>query len=95
MTPVLAILHFIGFLSIFAAVATVLVLAAFLIAVPAILNHVSNRLVAILGVIWSVSEKTQGLDTLIEAINVDLDAARSSLEGRVNRIVERTQEPVS
>ena len=72
----------------------VLVVAAYLIAIVLILQHVSNQLVVILGAIWGISEKTRGIGPVIEGVNSELQAGQRALEEAVRRLEERTGQGV-
>ncbi len=58
----------------------VVVLASYLIKVALILRHVVMRLETILDAVVAVSEESAPIGQVATAINVDLDAARTSLE---------------
>ena len=79
----LAALDAVGYYTLFAVAATVVVLAGYLTWIALILNHVTRRLVTVLGAIRGISEKSEPIGALIEGVNAELEAGRSSLEQSV------------
>lgn len=76
----LAALDAVGYYTLLPVAATVVVLAGYLIWIARILGHVANRLVTVLGAIRGISEKSEPIGALIEGVNAELEAGRSSFE---------------
>ncbi len=91
---VLAALDAVGYYTLLAVAATVVVLAGYLTWIAWILSRVTNRLVTVLGAIRGISEKSAPIGALIEGINAELEAGRGSFE-RSAAALERPAEPIA
>lgn len=72
--PVVAVVTLIG------VALLVAVLAAYLIRIALILQHIVGRLNTILGAVAAVSDESAPIGQVANAINADLDAGRKALE---------------
>ena len=79
----LAAIDAVGYYTLLAVAATVVVLAGYLTAIALILKHVTGRLVTVLAAIRGISEKSEPIGALIGGINAELEAGRASLEQSV------------
>ena len=66
--------------TIVAVAVTVLVLAAYLIALALVLRRVGSRLETVVSALRAVSERTTAAGPLLEAIGAELDGGRAALE---------------
>ena len=75
--------------TLFAVFLALAVIASYLIKIALILWNVIDRLRVILGAVVAVAENSRPMESVMNDVNADLDAARQTFEAAVKRLEER------